>query len=56
LIGQAALPHCMGCAVCHSVDGSKKVGPTWLHLYSSSVPCRMAQKWNADATYLTKFH
>jgi cytochrome c oxidase subunit 2 len=52
LIGQQ-LASLYGCAVCHSVDGSKKVGPTWLHLYSSSVPLSDGTKVNADATYLT---
>ncbi len=26
-----------GCVNCHSIDGSAKTGPTWLHLYDSNV-------------------
>jgi cytochrome c oxidase subunit 2 len=51
LIGQQ-LASLYGCAVCHSVDGSKKVGPTWLHLYESSVPLSDGTKVTADEKYL----
>ncbi len=51
LIGQQ-LASLFGCAVCHSIDGSKKVGPTWLHLYNSSVPLSDGTKVIADQTYL----
>ena len=52
LIGQQ-LASLYGCAVCHSVDGTKKVGPTWLHLYNSSVPLSDGTKVTADVKYLT---
>jgi len=52
LIGQQ-LASLYGCAVCHSVDGSKKVGPTWLHLYNSSVSLSDGTKVTADVKYLT---
>jgi cytochrome c oxidase subunit 2 len=52
LIGQQ-LASLYGCAVCHSTDGTKKVGPTWLHLYNSSVPLSDGTKVTADVTYLT---
>ncbi len=42
-----------GCAVCHSVDGSKKIGPTWLGLYQSQVPLSDGTKVTADQQYLT---
>ncbi|HUO08623.1 MAG TPA: cytochrome c oxidase subunit II [Phycisphaerae bacterium] len=31
------LYHQSGCATCHSVDGSKIIGPTWKNLYKSDV-------------------
>ena len=52
LIGQQ-LASLYGCAVCHSVDGTKKVGPPWLHLYNSSVPLSDGTKVTADVKYLT---
>ncbi|HTX90947.1 MAG TPA: cytochrome c oxidase subunit II [Anaerolineales bacterium] len=42
-----------GCAVCHSVDGSKKVGPTWQHLYESSVTLADGTKVTADDKYIS---
>jgi cytochrome c oxidase subunit II len=41
-----------GCVVCHSVDGSKKVGPTWQHLYESSVSLTDGTKVTAEEKYL----
>jgi len=41
-----------GCTVCHSADGSKKIGPTWLHLYQSQVPLSDGTKVTADEQYL----
>ena len=41
-----------GCPVCHSVDGTKKVGPTWQHLYQSTVTLSDGTKVTADETYL----
>lgn len=52
LIGQQ-LASLYGCAVCHSTDGSKKVGPSWLHLYNSSVTLSDGTKVTADVKYLT---
>jgi cytochrome c oxidase subunit 2 len=42
-----------GCPVCHSEDGSKKTGPTWLHLYQSSVSLSDGTKVTADDKYLS---
>lgn len=42
-----------GCANCHSVDGSKKIGPTWAGLYESEVPLADGSTVPADETYLT---
>jgi cytochrome c oxidase subunit II len=42
-----------GCVVCHSVDGSKKVGPTWQHLYESSVSLADGTKVTAEEKYLS---
>jgi cytochrome c oxidase subunit 2 len=42
-----------GCGSCHSVDGTKGIGPTWLRLYNSTVPLSNGTKVTADVTYLT---
>jgi cytochrome c oxidase subunit 2 len=43
-----------GCQVCHSLDGSKNVGPTWQHLYQSTVTLSDGTKVTADANYLSE--
>ncbi|MEW6094022.1 MAG: cytochrome c oxidase subunit II [Chloroflexota bacterium] len=40
------------CAACHSVDGSQKIGPTWLGLAGSEVPLADGTSVLADADYL----
>ena len=42
-----------GCPVCHSTDGSKKTGPTWQHLYQSTVTLSDGTKVTADEKYLS---
>ncbi len=51
LIGEQ-LASLYGCSVCHSTDGSKKTGPTWLHLYNSTVTLSDGKKVTADEKYL----
>ncbi len=41
-----------GCSNCHTTDGSKSTGPTWLHLYGASVPLSDGSTVTADDTYL----
>jgi cytochrome c oxidase subunit 2 len=41
-----------GCVNCHSVDGSPKTGPTWLHLYESTVKLTDGSSVTADDNYL----
>lgn len=41
-----------GCLNCHSIDGSTKTGPTWLHLYESTVKLAGGQTVTADDDYL----
>jgi cytochrome c oxidase subunit 2 len=41
-----------GCAACHSVDGSKLVGPTWKGLYGSQVTLSDGSTVTADDAYL----
>ena len=41
-----------GCGSCHSVDGTKGIGPTWARLYNSTVTLSDGTKVVADATYL----
>jgi cytochrome c oxidase subunit 2 len=41
-----------GCTNCHSIDGSEKTGPTWLHLYQSEVELTDGSSVVADDNYL----
>ena len=41
-----------GCANCHSTDGSAKTGPTWLHLFGSTVKLSDGSTITADENYL----
>lgn len=43
-----------GCNACHSVDGSKLVGPTWLGLYGSDVHLSDGTVVVADDAYITE--
>ncbi len=43
-----------GCKACHSVDGSKGVGPTWKALYMSSVPLADGTSVTADEAFLAE--
>src|SRR5690606_28075969 len=42
----------LGCIACHSVDGSKAVGPSWQNLYGSSVELTGGKTVQADSAYL----
>jgi cytochrome c oxidase subunit II len=42
-----------GCANCHSIDGSKKIGPTWKGVADSKVLLSDGSSVIADNTYLT---
>jgi len=44
-----------GCAACHSVDGSRIVGPTWKGLYGSVVQFEDGTTATADDAYLKAF-
>jgi cytochrome c oxidase subunit 2 len=41
-----------GCPVCHSTDGTKRTGPTWLHLAGSQVTLSNGTQVTADQQYL----
>ncbi|MCP1674645.1 cytochrome c oxidase subunit 2 [Natronocella acetinitrilica] len=43
-----------GCLACHSVDGSRRVGPTWLNLYGSEVTLADDSVVTADDAYLRR--
>lgn len=43
-----------GCQACHSIDGSKLVGPTWLGLYGSQVALDDGTTVVADEEYLRR--
>lgn len=42
----------LGCGACHSLDGSKSVGPTWKGLAGSQVKLAGGQTVTADDAYL----
>lgn len=42
------------CLGCHTIDGSKSVGPTWKDLYGSEVELEGGAKVTADEAYLTE--
>jgi cytochrome c oxidase subunit 2 len=41
-----------GCLGCHTTDGSKKIGPTWGHLFGSQVQLSDGTTIQADENYL----
>lgn len=41
-----------GCAACHSVDETDKIGPTWVGLYGSQVELADSTFITADEAYL----
>jgi cytochrome c oxidase subunit II len=41
-----------GCQACHSIDGSKRTGPTWKGLAGSTVKLTGGKTAKADDTYL----
>jgi cytochrome c oxidase subunit 2 len=41
-----------GCLACHSIDGSKKIGPTWAGLYESEILLVDESKIISDREYL----
>jgi cytochrome c oxidase subunit 2 len=43
-----------GCLKCHTLDGSKHLGPTWKGLYGSLVTLRDGTTVRADEAYLTE--
>jgi cytochrome c oxidase subunit 2 len=43
-----------GCLKCHSVDGSRHIGPTWVDLYQRSQKLKDGKSVMADEGYLTK--
>jgi cytochrome c oxidase subunit II len=43
-----------GCTACHSIDGSKVIGPTWKSLYGSTVTLENGSTVTAGDTYLTE--
>ncbi len=43
-----------GCTACHSIDGSKIVGPSWKGLFGSTVTLENGSTVTADETYLTE--
>jgi cytochrome c oxidase subunit 2 len=43
-----------GCLRCHTVDGTRHIGPTWLHLYGAPVRLNTGAIAIADDAYLTE--
>ncbi len=50
----AKLARRSGCAACHSLDGSRRPGPTWKGLYGSKRPLANGQEVIADEAYLRR--
>jgi cytochrome c oxidase subunit II len=43
-----------GCAACHSIDGTKGIGPTWRGLFGSTVALEGGKSVTADEAYLAE--
>jgi len=43
-----------GCKACHTLDGSPLIGPTWLHLYGSTVKLADGTSVKADDAYIAR--
>ncbi len=43
-----------GCLKCHSVDGSRHIGPSWVNLYGRAEKLQTGKTVVADEAYLTK--
>jgi cytochrome c oxidase subunit 2 len=43
-----------GCFACHTIDGRRHIGPTWLGLYDKIVQLEDGAEVRADASYLTE--
>jgi cytochrome c oxidase subunit 2 len=43
-----------GCLKCHSVDGSRHIGPTWTELYMRAGKLTTGKQVVADEAYLTR--
>jgi len=43
-----------GCFKCHTVDGTRHIGPTWLDLYRKAEPLQGGKSVVADEAYLTE--
>lgn len=50
----AAIAQQQGCLGCHSIDGSRKVGPTFKGLFGSEVKLQGGKTLSADKDYLTR--
>lgn len=42
------------CLACHTLDGQRHIGPTWLGLYGSTITLANGRKVLADEAYLTR--
>jgi cytochrome c oxidase subunit 2 len=43
-----------GCFACHSIDGTKKVGPTWKDMYGRKTTLKDGSTVTADSAYIAK--
>lgn len=43
-----------GCLRCHTVDGQRHIGPTWLGLFGSDEPLQDGTSAHVDAAYITE--
>jgi len=49
-----ALVTANGCAACHSIDGSARIGPTWFNLFGSTVQLSDGTSVTADDAFLAE--
>lgn len=50
----ARLATTLGCATCHSPDGTRRLGPTWQGIWGDTVRLTDGTSVVVDATYLTE--
>jgi cytochrome c oxidase subunit 2 len=43
-----------GCFACHSIDGTRKTGPTWKNLYGRKTTLKDGSTVKADSAYIVK--
>ncbi len=50
----AELARSKGCVQCHTVDGSARIGPTWLHAWGSTITTEDGRRVDVDDAYVRR--